>query len=247
MRLNLGRGTLEQHTYFSDVASRQLWTPHIAFTIDKAAETRRPSTHFRAYGLGWSLSDYHGRLVVGHGGAADGMFSRLALLPDERLGVVILSNSDSELPEALVNHVIDVYLRTHPRDWSAELLERSRQRRRDRAAARDQAERSRLSGTRPSLPLEAYAGTYASDLYGDARVSIENGRPVLRLLANPQLVADLTHWHLDTFALAWRRRFPWFGGGRVQFVLDERARVTQLKLDVPNDDFWFWEPEFLRR
>jgi hypothetical protein len=70
---------------------------------------------------------------------------------------------------------------------------------------------------------------------------------VLRLLPNPALTADLTHWHFDTFALEWRRRFPWFGNGRVQFVLDGNACVTELKLDVPNDDFWFWEPEFVRR
>jgi hypothetical protein len=45
----------------------------------------------------------------------------------------------------------------------------------------------------------------------------------------------------------WRRPFPWFAGGRAQFILDEDAGVTQLKLDIPNDDFWFWEPEFLRK
>lgn len=58
--------------------------------------------------------------------------------------------------------------------------------------------------------------------------------------------ASLMAGRVDTFALAWRRPFPWFGNGRVQFVLDENARVTELRLDVPNDDFWFFEPEFKR-
>jgi hypothetical protein len=104
-----------------------------------------------------------------------------------------------------------------------------------------------VPGTKPSLPLEEYAGSYPSELYGEARVTLENGRLALRLLPNPDLVGDLTHWHFDTFALQWRRRFPWFGGGRAQFVLDQDVRITELKLDVPNDDFWFWEPRFLRR
>jgi hypothetical protein len=103
-----------------------------------------------------------------------------------------------------------------------------------------------VQGTKPSLALEAYAGTYPSDLYGDARVTVESGRLVLRLVPSPELIADLTHWHFDTFALIWRRPWPWFGGGRVQFVLDQNARINELKLDVPNDDFWFWEPRFLR-
>ena len=64
--------------------------------------------------------------------------------------------------------------------------------------------------------------------------------------ANPDMVADLTHWHFDTFAITWRRAFPWFGGGRAQFVLDDDAHVTELKLDVPNDDFWFYELELKR-
>jgi CubicO group peptidase (beta-lactamase class C family) len=246
-RLQLNRGTLEGRTLFSDTASREMWTPQISFTIDRAAESRIPVTHFRGYGLGWSLSDYRGRLVAAHGGAADGMFSRVALVPEERLAVVVLTNSDTQLPDALSNRVIDAYTGAEPRDWSRELLERARQTRRERAAAREKTARERVANTGPSHPLSAYAGTYASDLYGDARVEIENDKLVLRLLPNPALTADHTYWHCDTFALEWRRRFPWFGNGRVQFVLDGNARVTELKLDVPNDDFWFWEPEFVRR
>ena len=78
-------------------------------------------------------------------------------------------------------------------------------------------------------------------------MTLENGGLVLRLLPNPDLVADLTHWHLDTFHLKWRKDFPWFADGKAQFVLDNAARITEMKLDVPNEDFWFWEPKFVRQ
>jgi hypothetical protein len=63
----------------------------------------------------------------------------------------------------------------------------------------------------------------------------------MRLLANPQLVADLTHRQLDTFVLAWRHDFPWFSEGTAQFTLDKAAEIAELKIDVPNEDFWFDE------
>ena len=63
----------------------------------------------------------------------------------------------------------------------------------------------------------------------------------------PDLVADLTHWHHDTFLITWRKPFPWWGEGWAQFLMDNRGRVTELKLDVPNEDFWFHELELRKR
>jgi CubicO group peptidase (beta-lactamase class C family) len=245
--LQLGRGTAGGGTIFSDAASRQMWTPHVSFTIDRASAERFPSTHFRGYGLGWSLSDYRGRLVAEHGGAYDGMYSQVVLVPEEQLGIVVLTNSMTSIGSALKYVIVDRFLGGSERDWSAEMLERSRRRAATHAEELARTERARLPDTTPSLPLASYAGTYPSDLYGPASVTLENGGLVLRLLPNPDLVADLTHWHLDTFHLRWRRDFPWFADGKVQFELDNQARVTGMKLDVPNEDFWFHEPQFKRQ
>lgn len=247
LRLQLGRGTAGGRTLFSEAASRQMWTPHVSFTVERQAQQRFPSTHFRGYGLGWNLSDYRGRLVVEHGGAYDGMYSQVVLVPEEQLGLVVLTNSMTSIGSALKYVVLDQYLGGATRDWSAEFLERARRREAAHAEELAKVERSRMTGTKPSLRLEDYVGTYPSDLYGAATVTLEEGGLVLRLLPNPDLVADLTHWHLDTFHLRWRKLFPWFADGKALFVLDNAARVTELKLDVPNEDFWFWEPRFVRQ
>jgi hypothetical protein len=84
-------------------------------------------------------------------------------------------------------------------------------------------------------------------MYGDATVSLEDGHLVLRLLPNPDLVADLTHLQHDTFLIEWRKTFAWFGTGAATFVLDPYGAVTEVKLDVPNDDLWFHELELKRR
>ncbi|HLV26930.1 MAG TPA: DUF3471 domain-containing protein, partial [Gemmatimonadales bacterium] len=74
------------------------------------------------------------------------------------------------------------------------------------------------------LQLQGYEGTYESELYGPAHISIEGGRLVLTY--SPQYVADLEHWHHDTFRAVWRR--PGAGRSFVTFTLDSRARSAEL-------------------
>ena len=191
--------------------------------------------------------DFHGRKVVSHGGALDGMFSRIALVPEENLGMVILTNSMTDLPTALMYRILDVFLADEPRDWSSTLLaleERKKQRRTERVG---RAERERVVGTTPSLPLAAYAGTYGGEMYGQATVNLQEGAFVLRLLPNPAMVADLRHLHYDTFIVEWQQPFPWFGKGTAEFLVDADGKVTEMKVDIPNDDFWFTELEFKRQ
>jgi CubicO group peptidase (beta-lactamase class C family) len=247
LRLQLNHGTWDGRTYFSEDQSRTMWTPQLSFRVSAAAEQRYPSTHFRGYGLGWGLMDYLGHKVASHGGAADGMYSRVVLVPEENLGMVILTNSMTSLPTALSYRILDAYLGGAERDWSSELLaddSRGKERWADRWA---QWERERVPNTTPSLALDQYAGTYGGALYGDATVTLENGALVLRLLPNPDMVADLSHWHHDTFLIEWRHEFPWFDRGWAQFALDRTGNVEEMKLDIPNEDFWFTELEFRKR
>jgi CubicO group peptidase (beta-lactamase class C family) len=73
----------------------------------------------RGYGLGWFTLDYRGRPAVLHGGGIRGQRSAVGLLPDDGVGVVILSNlQDTELALALTYYVFDLWLGVEPRDWS---------------------------------------------------------------------------------------------------------------------------------
>jgi CubicO group peptidase (beta-lactamase class C family) len=245
LTLQLGRGETGGTRLFSETQSRTMWTPHIMSPVGPGTEQRWPSTHFVGYGLGWSLRDYLGRKLVMHGGAYDGMYSQVVLVPEERLGVVILTNAMTDVQSALAWRIVDAYLGAPPRDWSRDYLDRVGPTTEQRRWA--EWERTRAQGTAPSLALEAYAGTYGGALYGDATVTLEDGKLVLRLLPAKDLVGDLTHWHRDVFRVHWRREFPWFGDGLVQFVLNAGGDADQVVIDVPNDDFWFTELELRRR
>lgn len=226
---------------FTQARSREMWEAHTPIPVSEGSRRRFPSTHFRAYGLGWSLSDYLGYKLVGHGGGYDGMYSQVLMAPEKGLGVVVLTNSMTGIGSAITYKVMDTFLGGAGRDWSSEML--------PGAMAGQQAFERRIretitpvaTGTRPSQEPPAYTGLFRCPMYGDARVELENGKLVLRLLPYPDLVADLAHLHYDTYEVRWRKDFAWFGGGTAQFIPDSKGRFVRIALDIPNDDLWFYE------
>ena len=199
MRLQLGRGTYNGKKFFSAAQSHQMWQPNIFIPISPAAEKFNPSRHFYGYGMGWFLADYQGRKVVSHGGGMTGMISQTALMPEENLGVVILTNSETSLPSWMVNKVFDVFLGVPNRNWSAEYLDRTNKAKTAAKADEAKTEAAQVKNTKPSLELAKYAGTYTSPLYGEAKITEENGKLVLQLMPAPNFIGDLEHWHYDTF------------------------------------------------
>jgi hypothetical protein len=178
--------------------------------------------------LGWFLSDYKGRKVVEHGGAIDGMRAQVAMMPEEKLGVVILTNlHGTVLPHALMYRVFDLYRGGPERDWSAEMLKAVKGLEEQAKVAEKKAEAERVSGTSPSLALDKYAGNYESEMYGEAKVELENGKLVTRF--GPNFNGDLEHWHYDTFRVKWRD--PMQGKGFISFRLNSQGKIESLNIE----------------
>src|SRR5215471_8563632 len=243
--LQLGRGLYQGKQLFSGAASREMWSAQTIIPVSEQAEGQ--GTHFQAYGLGWLLSDYNGRKLVSHGGGLDGMISQVGLMPEENLGIVVLTNSETPLASLMMRRLFDMQLGLPERDYSGEALKAVSARATARKAADARLEAQRAAGTHPSLSLERYAGRYEDQMYGDASLTTENGKLVLKFLASPDFVADLEHWHYDTFLLQWRDQLSYpFPKGFVTFDLDARGHVAGFKIDQPNNDFNFDELDFKR-
>lgn len=169
--------------------------------VVSAPDPRYPELGDSAYGLGLSVSSYRGHRLVHHGGAIDGYRSNLALLPEDKVGVVVLSNLGRVgFATALTYDLFDRLLGLPPSGWSGRLLEDERKGK----AAQDEAEGKgytvRKTGTRPSHPLPDYAGYYEHPGYGT--VKIEQSSDTLKLRYG-FLNTDLNHFHYDTFELVW--------------------------------------------
>ncbi len=248
MIVQMNHGALDgDKRLFSEASSRRMWSAHTVIPISNSSRKRYPSTHFRAYGLGWGLADYKGRKTVSHGGGYDGMYSRVAMVPEEELGIVVLTNSMTGISTAITNTIMDEYLGGKKTDWSTSGLKSDTNDRKEFYDRIQKATTPRAVGTKPSRATDAYTGTYSGPMYGDATVTKEGESMVLRLLPNKDLVADLKHLHYDTFVIEWRDEFAWFGNGTATFVMDAKGDIEEMKLDVPNDDLWFYELEFQKQ
>ncbi len=242
VRVQLDRGRIDDsRRLFSETSSFRMWSPHTIIPLNAAAQKRSPTTHFRAYGLGWNLADYKGRMLVSHGGGYDGMYSQVMLVPEEKLGIVVLTNSMTGLPSALANTIVDEFLGGEKRPSLLEGLERDRKDREAFSKRVSDVTAQKVADTQPGRSMDDCLGTYRCPLYGDITVTKETDRLVLSLLPNPELVADLTHLHYDTWEITWRKEFAWFAEGTVQFVPDANGNFQELRLNVPNDDLWFDE------
>ena len=95
LQLNRGKFADREGHLFTEQRSKEMWA---AQTIVPLGDPPPPLAGLRAnfadYALGWFLRDYHGRKLVGHTGGVPGFVSRVTLVPEENLGVVVLTNAD---------------------------------------------------------------------------------------------------------------------------------------------------------
>ena len=148
--------------------------------------------------MGWMLSDYHGHLLVQHGGDTDGMASLIALVPDHNFGLVILTNlGDPWFRQVLLYKLLDRMLGQPPADWHG--IYRSIAK--EYEAGETPRTIARSGSTPPHLPICDYAGRYEHPLYGTALLSCTNGALTLTLLGNE---ADLDHFQFESFSVRWR-------------------------------------------
>jgi CubicO group peptidase (beta-lactamase class C family) len=232
VRLQLGGGKYAGKQLISSANMAQMHSAQTVIHYEPPWSIYFPEAHLMAYGMGWFLNDYKGRIAVHHGGNIDGMSSLVALLPEEKMGVVVLTNMNgSLLPSVMVHRVFDDQLKLPPNDFSGEMRLRVDSLEKQARTAAAKVEAARVPGTRPSLALEKYAGTYTDSLYGDMAVRLENG--TLTLSYGGESDAVLEHWHYDTFRAVWKNRL--LGKPMVTFAVDATPKVAALKLENIGD------------
>ncbi len=227
---------------------KRMWTAQIALSPPEPApglEALR--SNFAGYGLGFGLRDYRGRKLVSHTGGLPGYVSQVTLVPEERLGIVVLTNQEEGGAfRSVTQAVLDEYLGapSPPADWTAAFRKQSDDQAKRAELAVAAATQVRAASSTPSLPLAAYAGRYRDPWYGDATIAEASGRLVLTMTRTKGMVADLEHWQHDTFVARWREAFmsdtqP--ADAYVTFALKPDASIERMTLAPvsPAIDFSF--------
>lgn len=213
-------------------------------------ETRRPQIPMRlegplglfyprarrvAYGMGWTISDYRGRTLLDHGGGIDGMTTLVALVPDEEIGVAILSNRQLPLPPYWILYsLLDELLEAPERvDWSGHFREVV-------ASLPQPTPPEREADADPSHGPSAYVGAYRNPVLGSIEVEEEAGALGFAI---GTMGGTLEPWHHDTFRAAWDD-VAWSaaaGPGWVTFRLDRGGEVEALVFEPLPGERWRFE------
>lgn len=230
LQLNHGKFPNREGRLFSETQSREMWTPQTILPIpDPPPSLAALKPNFADYGFGWTLRDYHGRKMVGHTGGVAGFVSRVMLVPQENLGVVILTNAEEGGAfDSILYHVIDSYFQLSPTDWIAAFKSTKDRGEKEAAEAEKKDTVSRDKESHPSLPLEKYAGTYEDAWYGASTIRKENDHLVLSFDHTPTMIGDLEHWQYDTFRTHWRDRG--IADAYVTFTLNAGGSIVNFKM-----------------
>jgi len=156
----------------------QTWLPH---SILGNGGHMFNKSHFALYGLGWFLQEYNGKRVVAHTGGVNGFVTSVALVPEEKLGIIVLTNTDANnFYEALRNEIMDAYLGLPYRNYSGVFLGFNKTGDTQQADWLKKKRDTIAKNNPPALALNAYTGHYVHDVYGMMYLTIENGKLIIR-------------------------------------------------------------------
>jgi CubicO group peptidase (beta-lactamase class C family) len=205
-------------------------------------ETRKPKSiigipfspfnrsHFNLYGLGWELMDYENREIVYHTGGVDGYVSSVTLLPEEKLGVVILTNTDAnEFFEALKWEIVDAYLNLPYRNYSNYYLGLIKADRK-RELLWYKAEKDTVAMHKsPAANLKNFTGRYVHPVYGYLDISLAGNQLKMTFEHHPDLSGELEYLGGSRFLCTYND--PAFGIKVLPFKIVNN-QVKSLKLRV---------------
>ena len=157
--------------------------------------------HIRGYGLGLFCADYNGRQIYWHTGGAGGMVSNVCFVPEEKLGIAILTNNDNQnFFEALRYQVLDAYLGVAYINRSQQQLTGFRKDMDDQVKEIE-GWRSRVKGNKPTLAFPDYAGVYTHELYGTISITQKGNQLLIKFNTHNDLTATLDYMDKDEWLL----------------------------------------------
>jgi CubicO group peptidase (beta-lactamase class C family) len=232
VRFQLGDGAFEGKRLVSEANFAEMRSPQMVIRLEGTARDMNPDTHQLNYGMGWVLQDYRGQFLASHAGAIDGFRAHITLVPDARIGVVLLNNlHGTHMNQALSNQLVDQLLSLPKRNWNQYIAEQVRKGEEAALAKLREREARRQPGTRPTRDLAAYVGSYEDAVYGNAEVALFNDALVWKWST---FVAELDHYQNDTFTV----RNEMIGSPRVTFTFGRNGEVATMRfLEVLETEF----------
>jgi CubicO group peptidase (beta-lactamase class C family) len=246
LHLDGGKYGPDSTRLFSNAVWRERWAPQ---TIIDVPGPGTYNTHFGAYALGFVVNDVKGYKQVSHTGGLQGMVTQITMIPELRLGIIVLTNQEEGLAfQSITNQIKDGYFGITGTD---RVTQYAAIRKRQLADARHitdsiwhevaafQASSSvGRRGAAARTDLTPYLGTYRDPWFGEIVISVKDGKPWFDSKRSPKLTGEMLPYKGNSFIVKWRDR-SMDADAYVIFSLDERglANGIHMKPISPLTDF----------
>lgn len=240
MRLNHGKyGENLQYSLFSQKQAIEMWTPQTIIRTGKGDY----NTHFKAYGLGWFLQDVHGYFQVSHTGGLNGIVSQITMIPELKLGIIVLTNQESGAAfVSITNSIKDGYFGIIGKDRINEYNRRrlKSKKRADSIVANVKKKiMTQLKNKGYQLAKDKIIGTYKDPWFGEVSITQQSdGSLQFKALKNDDLIGKMQFYKGTTYVVRWDER--WLKADAfVNFSLDTEgnAKGFTMKSISPLTDF----------
>jgi CubicO group peptidase (beta-lactamase class C family) len=240
--LQLQKGKFNNNQIIPESAIAQTRVPHSFMGFDQRDKV---NSHFYMYGLGFDINDRSGKIVVAHTGGVDGFLSSLVLVPEEQLGIIVLTNTDqNSFFRALTNEIRDAYLQLPYTGFSRRSLAQNKQLQVTEKKVTDSLKNlTTRKDIKTAVPLKNFVGSYTNSLYGSVTISEEKNALFIRFEHHPQLSARLQPISATEFLCTYS--IPTYGIKVFPFVV-KNNEVKSFTLTVA--DFVEFTPyEFVKK
>ena len=188
-----------------------------------------------------------------HSGGLAGIVTLITLVPELKLGIIVLTNQQSGAAfNAVTNSIKDGYLGIKGNDWVKMQLEASQQAQKEAEQIKSEVDKMVASGQKPGSVLMPgqILGTYTDKWFGDVVISEKDSKLWLVSVRSPRLKGELLAYKGSTFIVKWNDR-SFDADAFVRFSTDTDGNATGMKMEAisPLTDFSydFQDLDFTRK
>lgn len=223
---------------FSEKVHAEMWKPQ---TLLPNGGTLPYSSNFKAYGLGWQLTDINGHLQVSHTGGLDGIVTQTIMIPDLQLGIIVLTNQQSGAAfNAISNTIKDSYLGLTNPDHVIALSQDRKQKEDDADKITDEVWETVAKNQKDKIKIDTqkYIGTYKDNWFGDVIISDKKGKLLFKSVRSPRLSGEIFFYKNQNFVVKWNIR-SFNADAHIFFDLDANGTANHFKMKAisPLTDF----------
>lgn len=223
---------------FSEKVHNEMWKQQTILPIGASLPY---STNFKAYGLGWQLTDINGHLQVSHTGGLDGIVTQTIMIPDLQLGIIVLTNQQSGAAfNAISNTIKDSYLGLNNPDHVIALSEERKAKENDADKITDEVWEvvNKNLKEKSTVNNQKYVGTYKDNWFGEVTISEKKGKLYFASKRSPRLAGEILFYKNQNFIVKWNVR-SFHADAHIFFDLDANGNATHFKMKAisPLTDF----------